>query len=321
MATNINPNTFMMKAVRISNYGDINALAYENAPRPTPSDSEVLIRVASTSVNPFDCAVRAGYMSDYFHYTLPLIPGTDVSGVVEETGLNVTAFEPGDEVYARAGVTRDGTYAEYVVVPASDVAFKPKSLDYNYSAALPHVTLTAWQALFELAHLNSGQSVLVHGAAGGVGHIAVQLAKLHGAKVFGTASGNIDFLHKLNVDQAIDYTTTRFEDVVDRVDVVLDTVGGDTLERSWSVLKPGGMLVSTVQKPSQETAAARGVRAAMVFSTPPIGRVLTELAELVDTGKIKPYVSSVLSLQEVRKAHEMIEGKHTKGKIILQVAA
>jgi NADPH:quinone reductase-like Zn-dependent oxidoreductase len=321
MTTNSKSNMSTMKAVRISNYGGINALAYENAPRPTPGDGEVLIRVSSTSVNPFDCAVRAGYMSNYFNYALPLIPGTDVSGVIEETGLNVTSFKPGDEVYARAGVTRDGSYAEYVVVPVSDIAFKPKSLDYNYSAALPHVTLTAWEALFELANLTAGQSVLIHGAAGGVGHIAVQLAKLHGAKVFGTASRNIDLLHKLNIDQAIDYTTTRFEDVVDQVDVVLDTVGGDTLERSWRVLKPGGILVSTVQAPSHETAAAYGVRAAMVFSTPPIANVLTEVAGLVDSGKIKPHISSVFSLEEVRRAHAMIEGRHTKGKIILQVAA
>ncbi len=310
-----------MKAVRISNYGGIDALAYEDAPRPTPADGEVLIRVSSTSVNPFDCAVRAGYVSGYFNHTLPLILGTDVSGIVEEVGMGVTTFKRGDEVYARAGVTRDGSYAEYVVAPVSDVARKPHSLDHVHSAAIPHVSLTAWQALFELANLTQGQTVLIHGAAGGVGHIAVQLAKLHGAKVIGTASRNIDFLPELNVDQAIDYSTTRFEEVVDKVDVVLDTIGGDTQERSWGVLKPGGMLVSTVQPPSEESAAAHGVRQAMVFSSPPIGKVLTEVAELVDTGQIKPHVSSVLPLQEIRKAHEMIEGKHTRGKIVLQVAA
>jgi NADPH:quinone reductase-like Zn-dependent oxidoreductase len=310
-----------MKAVRISNYGGIEALAYENAPRPTPGDGEILIRVSSTSVNPFDCAVRAGYLSSYFNYTLPLILGTDVSGIVEEVGKGVATFRRGDEVYARAGVTRDGAYAEYVVAPASDVARKPKSLDHIHAAAIPHVTLTAWQALFELANLTQGQTILIHGAAGGVGHIAVQLAKLHGAKVVGTASGNIDFLKELHIDQAIDYSSTRFEEVVDKVDVVLDTIGGDTQERSWGVLKPGGMLVSTVQQPSEESAAAHGVRQAMVFSSPPIGKVLTEVAEMVDSGKIKPHVSTVLPLQEIQKAHEMIEGKHTRGKIVLQIAA
>jgi NADPH:quinone reductase-like Zn-dependent oxidoreductase len=281
----------------------------------------VLIRVLCSSVNPFDCAVRAGYVAGYFNHTLPLILGTDASGVVAETGPGVTAFKPGDEVYARAGVTRDGSYAEYVAVPASDVARKPKSLDHIHAAALPHVSLTAWQALFELAHLTEGQTVLIHAAAGGVGHIAVQLAKLHGAKVIGTASQNIDFLSELKVDQAIDYTATRFEDVVHDVDVVLDTVGGETQERSWGVLKPGGILVSTVQPPAEESAAAHGVRQAMVFTWPPIGQTLTEVAGLVDSGKIKPHVSSVLPLEEIRKAHEMIEGKHTRGKIVLQVAA
>jgi NADPH:quinone reductase-like Zn-dependent oxidoreductase len=249
-----------------------------------------------------------------------LILGTDVSGIVEEVGMGVTAFKRGDEVYARAGVIRDGSYAEYIVVPASDVAAKPQSLDHVHSAALPHVSLTAWQALFELAHLTQGQTILIHGAAGGVGHIAVQLAKLRRAKVIGTAARNIDFLAELNVDQAIDYSATRFEDVVEDVDVVLDTAGGDTQERSWGVLKPGGMLVSTIQQPSEETAAAHGVRQALVMSSPPIGEVLTEVAGLVDTGQIKPHVSSVLPLQEIRKAHEMIEGKHTCGKIVLQVA-
>jgi NADPH:quinone reductase-like Zn-dependent oxidoreductase len=317
---NVNPNMASMKAVRISNYGGIGSLAYEDAPKPIPGDGEVLIRVFATSVNPFDCAVRAGYLTTYFNHTLPLILGTDVSGVVEEAGKGVTKFKRGDKVYARAGVIRDGSYAEYVAVPASDVAIKPRSLDDVHAAALPHISLTAWQALFEHGHLTKGQTILIHGAAGGVGHIAVQLAKFHRAKVIGTASINLDFLKELNVDQAIDYSRTRFEEVVHDVDVVLDTMGGDTQERSWSVLKPGGMLVSTVQAPSEEAAAAHGVRQAMVFSTPPIGETLTEIARLVDNGQIKPHVSSVLPLQETRKAHEMIEGKHTRGKIILQVA-
>jgi NADPH:quinone reductase-like Zn-dependent oxidoreductase len=310
-----------MNAVRISRYGGIDALDYENAPRPIPGEGEVLIRIHDTSVNPFDCAVRAGYVANYFNHTLPLILGTDVSGVIEATGPGVNVFKHGDEVYARAGVTRDGAYAEYVVVPASDVAFKPESLDHAHSAAIPHVSLTAWEALFELANLSEGQTVLIHGAAGGVGHIAAQLARLHGARVIGTASVNFDFLAELEVDQPINYSTTHFEEVVDKVDVVLDTVGGDTQERSWGVLKPGGMLVSTVQAPSEASAAEHGVRYAMVLSSPPIGQVLTEVSRLVDSGRIKPHVSSILPLEEIRKAHSLIEGKHTRGKIVLQVAA
>jgi NADPH:quinone reductase-like Zn-dependent oxidoreductase len=309
-----------MKAVWIHAYGGADVLVYEDAPRPTAGAGEVLIRVNATSVNPFDCAVRAGYMSAYFTHTLPLILGTDVSGVVEEVGVGVTGFKRGDKVYARAGVTRDGSYAQYVAVPASDVAPRPERLDDIHAAAIPHVALTAWQALFGLADLKAGQTVLIHGAAGGVGHLAVQLAQWRGAKIIGTASANLDFVRWLGVDEAIDYASTPFESVVSDIDVVLDTMGGDTQERSWQVLKRGGTLVSTIQAPAEERAKAHGVRGAMVFSTPPIREVLMEVGALVDSGKIKPEVSAVLPLTEIRRAHQMIEGGHTRGKIVLQVA-
>ena len=191
--------------------------------------------------------------------------------------------------------------------------------DGIHAAAIPHVILTAWQALIEAAKLSKDQTVLVHGAAGGVGHIATQLAHSRGAKVIGTASQNIDFLRELGVDQIIDYAKTKFEDVAHGVDVVLDTVGGDTQERSWSLLKPGGMLVSTIQPPSEEKAAALGVRQHMVVSSPPIGPTLTEVAKMVDAGTIKPEVSQVIPLKDIRRAHELIEGRHTRGKIVLQV--
>lgn len=308
-----------MKAVRIHTYGGTEVLTYEDAPRPVPAEGEVLIRVHATSVNPFDCAARSGYLTSYFNYNLPLILGTDVSGTIEEVGAGVTNFAPGDSVYARAGVTRDGAYAEYVTVPATDVAFKPKSIDHIYAAALPHVTLTAWQALIEVAKLSEGQTVLIHAAAGGVGHMAVQLSKIRGAKTIGTASVNIDRLQEIEVDESIDYTMTAFEDSVRDVDVVLDLIGGDTQQRSWAVMRPGGILIATVQPPSEETAAAHGVRQHFVQTTPPIGEVLTEVAALVDSGQLKPHVSAVLPLHEIKKAHEMIEGKHTHGKIVLQI--
>src|SRR5215510_8444418 len=226
-----------MKAVRIHDYGGPDVLVYEDAPRPTAGPGEVLIHVHATSVNPFDCAARAGYMHSYFNYKFPLIIGTDISGVVEEVGEGVTDFAMGDNVYARAGVFRDGANAEYALAFASDVAIKPQSLDHIHAAAIPHVTLTAWQALFEQANLTAGQTILIHAAAGGVGHIATQLAKLHGAKVIGTASLNLDFLQELGVDEAINYATTAFEDVVENADIVLDLVGGETPQRSWKVLK------------------------------------------------------------------------------------
>lgn len=308
-----------MKAVRIHGYGGVDVLTYEDAPRPTPGPGEVLIRVHATTVNPFDCAARAGYMQSYFNYTFPLIIGTDVSGVVEEVGEGVQGFSAGDVVYARTGVFRDGANAEYAIAFASDVAIKPQSLDHFHSAALPHVTLTAWQALYELANIVAGQTVLIHAAAGGVGHIAIQLAKLRGAKVIGTASTHLDFIKQLGVDEAIDYATTAFEDVVKDVDVVLDLIGGDTQERSWKVLKSGGILISTIQPPSEETASAHGVRAAFIVSAPPVAQTLTALAALVDSGQIKPTVSAILPLQEIRKAHELIEAKHVHGKLVLQV--
>lgn len=308
-----------MKAVRIHSYGGSNVLSYEEAPRPKPGSGEILIRVSSTSVNPFDCAVHSGYVTSYFNYNLPLVSGSDVSGMVEETGEGVTKFSEGDQVYARAGVFRDGAHAEYVLALESDVAFKPKSLDHTQAAALPHVTLAAWQALVELANLTKGQTVLIHGAAGGVGHVAVQLAKARGARVVGTSSTHLDFLEELGVDQVIDYSKTSFETAVDDVDVVLDLIGGDTQERSWGVLKPGGILVSTLQQPSEETAAKHNVRQAMVISTPPIGETLTAVAGMADAGTIKPTVSAVLPLKDIRKAHDLLEGRHTRGKIILQV--
>ena len=310
-----------MDAVRIHSYGGPEVLTFEQAPRPTPGEGEVVIAVHATSINPFDAAVRAGYMADYFGHVLPLILGTDAAGIVEEVGPGVQGLSPGDEVYARGGVSRDGSYAEYVAVAADDVAMKPKSLDFTHAAAIPHVVLTAWQALYEAGNLREGQTALIHGAAGGVGHIAVQLAKLRGAKVIGTASTNIDFLEELGVDQAIDYRTKPFEDVVGQgsVDVVLDTVGDDTLDRSWSLLKPDGMLVSTVRPPSEETALAHGVRQHMVYAPPPIGPTLTEVGALVDSGLITPEVSRVVELSDVRTGHELIETRHTRGKIGVHV--
>jgi NADPH:quinone reductase-like Zn-dependent oxidoreductase len=309
----------LMKAVRIHTYGDRDVLKYEDAPRPRPGEGEVLIRVHATSVNPFDCFVHAGYATAYFNYTLPLILGSDASGVIEEVGAGVTSLAVGDEVYARAGVWRDGANAEYVVALASDVAAKPRTLDHIHAAALPHAVLTAWQALVEAAQVGPGQTVLIHAAAGGVGHLAVQLAKLRGAKVIGTASQHGDFLRELGADEVIDYATTPFETAASNVDVVLDLVGGDTQQRSWAVLKPGGILISAVQPPSEEMAAEHGVRSYYISSAPPIGETLAEVAKLVDAGQLRPVVSAVLPLHDIRKAHELLEGHHSKGKIVLQV--
>lgn len=310
-----------MKAVRIHNYGGTDVLSLEDAPKPEAGEGQVLVRVHATTVNPFDCAARAGYVAGYYTYGFPHVLGLDVSGVVEAVGAGVTSFAPGDEVYARADPATNGAYAEYIALPVSEVATKPESLDHFEAAALPHAGLTTWRTLVEAANLSAGQRVLIHAAAGGVGSVAVQLAKWRGAEVWGTASeNNHGFLRDLGADHTIDYNSTPFEEAVGDVDVVLDSVGGDTQERSWKVLRPGGVLVSIVQPPSEETAAAHGVRQFFVGAYPPAGGVLEEVASLVKTGQVKPVVSSIRPLADIAKVHELVEGRHVRGKIVLSVA-
>ncbi len=309
-----------MRAVRIHTYGASDVLSYEEAPRPVAGENEVLIRTCASTVNPFDCAARAGYLTGWYTYAFPLILGLDISGVVEAVGKGVTDFAPGDAVWARADPARNGAYAEYVSVAASEVAAKPGSLDHLHAAALPHVGLTSWRALVDAANLGQGQTILIHAAAGGVGSFAVQLAKARGAQVIGTASGsNQAFLRQLGVDEAIDYTATRFEDVARQVDVVLDGVGGETQERSWAVLKPGGILLSIVQPPSAEAAAAHGVRQQFVGGFPPAGGVLREIAALVDAGKIKPIIEALHPLTAVGAVHDLVERRRSRGKHVLQI--
>jgi NADPH:quinone reductase-like Zn-dependent oxidoreductase len=310
-----------MKAARIHTYGGLEALVYEDAPCPEIGEYDVLIRVVAAAANPVDNAIRAGYMAGFIDPSFPYTLGMDVSGVVEVVGSGVTSFAQGDAVFARTELGRDGSYAEYLVIKADEVVAKPKSIDFTQAAALPHVSLTAWRALVDGANLQAGQKVLIHAAAGGVGHIAVQLAKVLGAYVYGTASTiNQDFLRQIGVDQPIDYTTTRFEEVAHDVDVVLDLIGGETQERSWRTLKQGGIMLSSIQAPSPETAEEFGCRVALVMAMPPAAPVLKEIAALVDAGKITPVVSAVLPLMEARKAQEMIMGGHTRGKIVLNPA-
>jgi NADPH:quinone reductase-like Zn-dependent oxidoreductase len=307
-----------MKAVRIHEYGSPEVLRYEDAPRPTPGEGEVLIRVYAAAVNPLDWKLRSGYIQIWSPHSFPLILGFDVAGVIEEVGPGVADFAVGDEVYA---APETGGYAECVTVPIAEVAHKPHALDYVQAAAMPISAVTAWQVLFDTADLEAGQTVLIHGAAGGVGSFAVQLARWRGAQVIGTASAhNHDFLRQLGADEVIDYNAARFEHVVSGVDVVLDTIGGETLDRSWSVLRPGGVLVSVVDSPSPEVAAAHGVqqRAVLVQSST---NQLVELARLVDAGQLKPIVSRVIPLQEASQAHILSESRHVRGKLVLQVVA
>ena len=312
----------LMKAIRIHNYGGPEVLQYEDAPSPKPAPGEVLIRVHAAGVNPADWKVRGGQLKQFVQHKFPLILGWDLSGVIEEVAANPAAdgrFKKGDEVFGKPDTSRDGAYAEYVAVRESEVALKPKSLHHVYAAAVPVAGITAWQALFDVAQLKRGQRVLIHGGSGGVGHFAVQFAKWKGAYVIATASTkNQQLLREIGVDQAIDYTTQRFEQVAKNVDLVLDTIGGDTEERSWKVLKKGGLLASVVQPPDAEKAREFGVRGAFVWSQPN-GNELAEIAALIDSGNLKVVLDRILPLSEARRAHELSQNGHARGKIILRV--
>lgn len=308
-----------MKAIRLHSYGGPEVLVYEDVPRPEPGKDEVLLEVHAAGVNPIDWKVREGYAKDWLKHTLPLIPGWDFSGVVAELGSGVKNFAPGAQVYGKLDIALSGTYAEYAVTKTEHIALKPKIADHVHAAAVPVGALTAWQCLFDHGGLAAGQTVLIHGAAGGVGHFAVQFAKWKGARVLGTASArNVDFLKTLGADMVIDYTTKKFEEEVSGVDCVLDTQGGDVLKRSLQVLKKGGIVVSTLEEPSAADLEKYGVRASSIVVRSDAAQ-LSEIAGLIDAGQVKAVVATVLPLAEARKAHEMSQSGHVHGKIVLKV--
>ncbi len=309
-----------MKAVRFHAYGGSDVLVYEDAPKPEPAAGEVLVKVHATSVNPIDWKVRAGHMRGFREYALPFILGWDVSGVIESAGAGVTQWKPGDEVYGRPDIARNGAYAEYVAMKEDELARKPKGLDHVHSAAIPLVGLTAWQALFDAAGLTAGQKVLIQAAAGGVGHLGVQFAKLKDLYVAGTASGrNQEYLKQLGCDLPINYETTRFEDLVHDFDAVIESMGGEIRNRSWKVLKKGGILVALIgPPPSEEDAKAHGVRASIIWGQANPDQ-LAEIARLADSGKVQPEIAAVFPLRDAALAHNMSETEHVRGKIVLQV--
>lgn len=309
----VTPTT--MKAVRIHAYGGPEALRYEDVERPQPGPGEVLVRVFAAAVNPVDWKIRQGMIPGH---QLPLTLGWDFSGVVESAPIG-SVWTTGHPVFTRPDVMRNGAYAEYIVVKEAELAAKPASIDHIQAAAIPLAGLTAWQALFDHGGLQPGQRVLIHAAAGGVGMYAVQLAKWKGAHVIGTASaGNADFVKELGADEFIDYRSSRPEDAVRDVDLVLDLVGGGTAERSLAALKKGGALVSTVEEPPAAKAATLDVRTATFMAQTHTSQ-LVDMAKLVDAGKLKAHVSQVLPLSDARKAHEISESRHLRGKIVLRV--
>src|SRR5438093_1283282 len=308
----------MMKAVVAHEYGAPEVLKLEQIPRPEPNEEEVLVRVIASGVNPADPLTLSGKYAREFGTHLPLIPGYEIAGVVEKTGANVTKLKVGDAVYGYP--TFGGGWADYVTVREWEVAAKPRSLNFVEAAAVPMGALTAWQALLDVARLQSGQTILIHGASGGVGSFAVQIAKSHGARVIATAStANQDLLKQLGADLAIDYTKTRFEDVARDVDAVLDPVGKETLARSYGVVKKGGIVMSLVALPDRAELKKHGIRGAAI-SVHPDATDLTEIAHLIDAGKMKPIVTQVLPLSEAIAAQQQAATHHTRGKVVLRIA-
>ena len=308
-----------MKAIQIHEFGGPEVLKYENAPRPVPGPDDLLIKVFATSVNPVDWKIRAGYAKGRFPVTFPLIPGGDVSGEVEEVGGNVKTFRKGDEVYGRPDPTKNGAYSEYIVVNANTVNLKPKSIGHEKAAAVPLAGLTAWQALSDHGKLQAGQKVLIQAASGGVGTFAIQFARWKGAYVIGTTSqNNVDFVKQLGADLVIDYKNQRFEELISDIDLVIDTIGGETQRRSLLVIKNGGRLITIVRPEFQDAAAARNIHMEG-FMTQSIPEELEQIKQLIDSGKIKPIVAATMSLREAAKAQILSQEGHIRGKIVLRV--
>jgi NADPH:quinone reductase-like Zn-dependent oxidoreductase len=309
-----------MKAVVIHEYGGPEVLKYEDVPRPEPKEDQILVRVIAAGVNPVDGLIRSGMFAKYEKAVFPMILGADIAGVVEKVGSKVTKFKAGDPVFAYASLKSGGGYAEYALTTGREAAPKPKVLTYVEAAAVPVVALTAWQALIDTAKLSAGQTVLIHGGSGGVGTFAIQIAKARGARVIATAStANQDLLKQLGADMTIDYTKQKFEDMAKDVDVVLDSVGKDTLARSYGVVKKGGFIVSLVARPDPNELNKRGIGGA-ALNVEATSDELAEIGKLIDEGKIKVIVSQTFPLSEAVKAQEQVATGHTRGKIVLKIA-
>jgi len=316
-----------MRAIIINNFGGRDQLQLADRPRPVPGKKEVLIRVRAAGCNPVDYKVREGLVRFRIPHMFPVIPGWDVAGVVEEAGPGCKRFKPGDEVFAycRKPLIMHGTYAEFVAFDEKNVARKPAGLSFEEAAAIPLAGLTAYQSLIEAGEIRRGLRVLIHAAAGGVGGFAVQLARWKGCHVIATASAaNHDYVKSLGADQVIDYTQRDFVEVIrsqhpEGIDRVFDTVGGDVQTRSADALRIGGRLISILAFTREEELRAKGVDCRYVFVRPEGGH-LARLAKLADAGKLKVTLAATLPLEEAARAHEMLESRHTRGKIVLRVA-
>jgi NADPH:quinone reductase-like Zn-dependent oxidoreductase len=308
-----------MKAVRVHSFGPPEVISFEDVSKPEPAGGEVVVQVKAAGVGPWDALIRSG--KSVLPQPLPLTLGSDLSGVVHAIGPGVGEFKIGDEVFGVTNERFTGAYAEYAVAKATMIAPKPKTLNHSHAASVPVVAATAWQMVFELTRLAPGQSVLIHGGAGNVGGYLLQLAKRAGAIVMTTAAAkDTSYVRSLGAYGVIDYRLRRFEDQVKDIDVVLDTVGGETLNRSYTVLKRGGILVSSATQPSQEKAQLHGVNA-LFFLVRVTTERLKKIGELIDAGELKTEVGDVLWLHEARQGHQMLDGApHRRGKIVIKIA-
>ncbi|OGA03376.1 MAG: hypothetical protein A3H35_13985 [Betaproteobacteria bacterium RIFCSPLOWO2_02_FULL_62_17] len=309
-----------MKAAVIREFGGPSVLTIDSVPRPEPGEGEVLVKVHAAGINPIDYKTRlgTGINRAWKENRFPLILGWDISGVVVES--RAPQYRPGDEVFALSRFPAVASaYAEYACVSAQDLAPKPRSLDHAHAAAVPLAALTAWQALFDTAALSAGQSVLIHAAAGGVGHLAVQLAKNVLARVVATASArNADFVVSLGADQFIDYSTSRFEDCMEPVDVVFHTIGAEHRPRSWSVVRKGGWLVA-ISGGLGEDEPAKYAAHGKFMTVRPNGAQLAQIGRLFDAGVLRVNIDRTYPFAEVAGAHEHVEGGHARGKVVISL--
>src|SRR5436190_161617 len=309
-----------MKAIVAHQWGGPEVLKVEDVSLPQPKENEILIKSFAAGVNSFDGTLLSGKYAKVFGTQLPWIPGYDVAGTVEKVGANVKKFKVGDPVYTFISIPNGGGYAEYALAKENQAALKPATLSFAEAAGVPSVALTAWQALVDKANVQPGQTVLIQGASGGVGMFAIPIAKIRGAKVFATAStANQDFLKELGADVAIDYKTQKFEDIAKDVDVVFDGVGGDTLARSYPIVKKGGFLVSIVGRVDPAQLEKYGIRGASL-ELESNGDELAQIGKLIDDKKIRVIVSQTFPLADAAKAQAQADIGHTRGKIVLKVA-
>jgi NADPH:quinone reductase-like Zn-dependent oxidoreductase len=310
-----------MKAIVIDQYGDKEELKEKELAKPDPETDKVLIKIQAAAVNPIDWKLRYGYLKEKFPFEFPIVLGWDAAGIVEKVGEDVDAFQKGDRVFVRPELTNRGTYAEYTTAKAELLAKIPDNISFKEAAAVPLAGLTAYQCLLDVGNLDSGEKVLIHAGAGGVGSFAVQIAKNLGAYVATTASSkNVEFLKSLGADEVIDYTEADFSQELEDYDLVVDTLGGEVQEKSFEVLKNRGKLVSIVEEPDQKKADQHGVEADFHWLIPD-GKELAILAEMMEKEELKPVVGTEFPFTEqgLKDAHELSETHHARGKIVIKI--